>query len=153
MEENEDGRVFGLSREQLLGFNQGIVEEFRANEGRCGGVFEGNPMILLTMTGARSGRTLTTPLTYCADGDDCIVFASAGGSPRHPAWYHNLVAHPEVTIERDTETYAATAVVTSGDDRAAAFDLMVSTMPRFAEYQDQVEREIPVVRLVRTPGG
>lgn len=143
-------RVQGMSTEDVLDFNRQIIDEFRSNEGRCGGMFEGTPMILLTMTGARSGRTLTTPLTYTAGADDdCIVFASAGGSPTHPSWFHNVVAHPDVVVERGAERYEARAVVTEGDDRQDAYDAMVAAVPRFGGYQDAVEREIPVIRLVR----
>ena len=149
----EEHRVLDMTTRDLLAFNQQIITEFRSNEGRCAGMFEGNPMILLTMTGAKSGRALTTPLTYTPDGDDCIIFASAGGSPKHPHWYHNVVAHPDVTVERGTERFAARAVVTEGDERQAAFDKMAAAMPRFAGYQDAVEREIPVIRLVRTGDG
>ena len=140
------------SVQALLDFNRSIIEEFRANDGVCGGPFEGNPMILLTMTGAKSGRELTTPLTYCPTGnndDECIIFASAGGAPKHPNWYHNLLANPNVTIERGTEKYRAQAVVTAGPDRQAAFQKMAEALPRFGEYQDKTERQIPVLRLVR----
>ncbi len=149
MTENEHAVLGFTSTEDLLAFNQGIAEEFRANGGQCGGMFEGNPMILVTMTGAKSGRRLTTPLTYCADGDDCIVMASAGGSPEHPQWYFNLAATPAVTIERGAETYDAVAVLTEGDDRQAAYDAMTAALPRFADYQAGVEREIPIFRLTR----
>ena len=137
------------SKEALLDFNRQIVAEFRANGGKCGGQFEGNPMVLVTMIGAKSGRELISPLSYWADGDDCIIFASAGGSPAHPAWYFNLVANPDITVERGEEKYQATAVLTEGEARQASFDKMVSAMPRFADYQASVDREIPVFRLVR----
>ncbi len=133
----------------LLDFNRRIIEEFRANGGRCGGRFEGNPMILLTMAGGKSGRSLTTPLSYCADGDDCIIFASAGGAPKHPNWYHNIVANADVVIERGQEKYAAKAVLTEGAERQEAFRKMVAAMPRFGDYQEQTDHEIPVFRLVR----
>ena len=130
----QEHTVLGFaSTADLLSFNQGVTAEFRANGGRCGGPFEGNPMILMTMTGARSGRSLTTPLTYCADGDDCLVMASAGGSPHHPQWYFNLVANPGITVERGTETYDALAILTSGDQRQAAYDRMTTALPRFAD--------------------
>lgn len=154
MSDTDEGTgVLGFpSVKALLEFNRSIIAEFRANGGVCGGPFEGNPMILLTMTGAKSGRELTTPLTYCPDGDNddaCIIFASAGGAPKHPNWYHNLMANQNVTIERGTETYTAKAVFTAGADRQAAFERMAQAMPRFAEYQEKTEREIPVIRLVR----
>ena len=140
----------GMEDSQVLSFNEAIIDEFRANEGRCGGMFEGNPMLLMTMTGARSGRRLTSPLTYHLLDGDWIVFASAGGHPRHPAWYHNITANPDVTLEVGTESFAATASVLSGDERTRAFDAMCTAMPRFGDYQASVEREIPVIRLRRS---
>lgn len=141
--------MMGMTNEQVLEFNSGVIEEFRANGGICGGHFEGNPMLLLTMTGAKSGRQLISPLTYHAHGDDFIVMASAGGSPKHPAWYFNLVAQPEVTVEVGRERFAATATVTEGEERAQVLASMVEAMPRFGEYQDAVEREIPIFKLSR----
>ncbi|MGI9326346.1 MAG: nitroreductase family deazaflavin-dependent oxidoreductase [Pseudomonadales bacterium] len=147
----KDAAVLGFaSVKELLTFNKSIIEEFRANNGVCGGRFEGNPMILLTMTGAKSGRELTTPLSYCADGDECIIFASAGGSPKHPNWYFNIVANMDVTVERGGEKYAAKAVLTTGEERELAFNKMVTELPRFGEYQENTDRQIPVFRLVRS---
>lgn len=140
----------GMEDSQVLSFNEQIISEFRANEGRCGGMFEGNPMLLLTMTGARSGRRLTSPLTCHQLDGDWIVFASAGGHPRHPEWYHNITANPDVTLEVGTESFAATATELSGDERTRAFDAMCTAMPRFGDYQASVEREIPVIRLRRS---
>ena len=149
MTDSNDTPLGFASTDDLLQFNRSVIEEFRANEGRCGGPFEGNPMILLTMTGAKSGRKITVPLSYCADGDDCIVMASAGGSPRHPQWYFNLKGDPVVTVERGTESYAATATTTSGTDRDDALELMTKALPRFADYVAATAREIPVIRLAR----
>jgi len=92
-------------------WNTKIIEEFRANAGRVGGPFEGAPMVLLTSTGARSGRPHTTPLVPLVEGARVYVFASMGGAPKHPAWYFNLLANPDVTVERGTEKYAAKAAV------------------------------------------
>ncbi len=124
----------GMQDSQVLSFNEQIIAEFRENEGRCGGMFEGNPMLLLTMTGARSGRQLTSPLTYHEFDGDWIVFASAGGHPSHPAWYHNVTANPQVTVEIGTESFAATAAELSGVERTQAFDAMCDAMPRFGDY-------------------
>ena len=135
--------------EMLLDYKRSVVEEFRANKGKCGGGFEGNPMLLLTVTGARSGRRLTSPLSYTPLDDDFIVFASAGGQPTHPQWYFNLVANPGVEIEVGTESFAATATVLEGDERERAYTAMTTALPRFGEYQAAVEREIPVIRLRR----
>jgi len=92
-------------------FNKKVIAEFRENDGVCGGPFEGAPMILVTMTGAKSGRELCSPLVYSSDGDDAIIIASMGGAPKHPNWYHNLVANPAVTVEIGTAKYEATAVL------------------------------------------
>ena len=149
MSEEEETVALGMTRAQLLAFNAGVVEEFRANDGVCGGPFEGNDMILLTMTGAKSGRELVSPLTYHPYEGDFVVMASAGGAPNHPAWYFNLVAHPDITAEVGNERFAATAVLTSGEDRQAVYDSMTAAMPRFGDYQAGVEREIPMFRIVR----
>ncbi len=143
--------MHGLTREQTLAFNASVIETFRANGGEMpdGHPMHGNPTLLLTMTGARSRRTLTSPLTYTADGDAYIVMASAGGSPTLPAWAHNLRANADVELEVGEERFAARAVETEGAARARAFELMTTTLPRFAEYQASVEREIPLFRLKR----
>ncbi len=143
--------MMGMTNEQVLEFNAGVVEQFRANAGELAdGPLAGNPTLLMTMTGARSGRQLTTPLTFFADGDDFIVMASAGGEPTHPAWYFNLVANPAVELEVGSERFGATAQVTEGEERARVFEAMVAAMPRFGDYQAGVEREIPIFRLRRT---
>ena len=134
-----------------LDFNQQVIEEFRANDGVCGGPFEGMPMILITMTGAKSGRTLTSPLVHSTDGDDPIIIASMGGAPKQPNWYFNLVANPEVTVEVGTETWQGTAVLTEGDERQRLYDAQAAELPIFAEYAEKAApREIPVFRLVRS---
>lgn len=143
--------MHGLTREQTLAVNAGVIETFRANGGVMpeGHPMHGNPTLLLTMTGARSGRTLTSPLTYTPDGEAFIVMASAGGSPTLPAWGHNLRANPDVVLEVGTEAFSATAIETDGDERERAFGLMSDALPRFADYQASVERQIPLFRLVR----
>lgn len=136
----------------FLEFNKGVIEEFRSNDGVCTGPFEGMPMILITMTGAKSGRELCSPLVYSTDGDDAVVIASKGGAPEHPNWYHNLVANPTVTVEIGTEKYEATANLAEGDERKRLFDAQAAKMPQFAEYESSAAehgREIPVFRLVR----
>ena len=138
-----------LSSEQWIEINRNIVEEFRANDGRCGGALTGNPMLLLTTTGARTGEARITPLTYHADGADFIVMASAGGSPVHPAWYRNLAADDDVVVEVGTERFSARAMTEVGSARIEVFDRMVEELPRFADYQRDVEREVPVVRIQR----
>jgi deazaflavin-dependent oxidoreductase (nitroreductase family) len=141
----------GMTQEQTLGFNRDIIDEFRSNGGKCGGRFEGNPMLLLTTTGARSGRTLIFPLTFHAMGDQMIVMASAGGHPKHPSWFHNLVAFPDVTVEVGNETFEATANQMHGEVRTEAFDSMRAAMPRFGGYQESVDRLIPMFAITRAP--
>src|SRR5437899_12872757 len=98
-------------------FNRGIIEEFRTNGGKVGGPFEGAPMILITHTGAKSGKTYTTPLVHTTDGDRLVIIASMGGAPTSPAWFHNLVANPTVEVEVGDERFTATASVAEGDER------------------------------------
>ena len=139
------------SPEERMEINRAVIEEFRANDGVCTGRFEGMPMILITMTGAKSGRELVTPLVYSTDGDDPVIIASMGGAPKNPAWFHNLVANPAVTVEVGADKYAATAVLTSGDERQRLYDQQAAIMPFFAEYAvNAAPREIPVFRLTRS---
>lgn len=133
-------------------FNQRVIAEFRANEGRVGPPFEGAPMVLLTTTGARSGKRRTTPLVYLPDGDRVVVFASKAGAPTNPDWYRNLVANPDVTVEVGAETYKATAVVTEGEERDELFAKQASLAPTFAEYERKTDRVIPVVALEKKDG-
>src|SRR5216683_5441774 len=89
--------------------NQSVIKEFRANQGKVGGPMEAMPILLLTMTGGKTGRTLVRPLCYSHDGDRIVVVASYGGAPRNPPWYHNLVANPLVTVEVGAEKFKARA--------------------------------------------
>jgi deazaflavin-dependent oxidoreductase (nitroreductase family) len=130
-------------------FNRNLIEEFRTNNGTVTGVFENAPLLLLTTTGAKSGRRHTTPLVYTRDGDRLVIIASKGGAPVHPAWYHNVVATPVVTIELPNETFNARATVATGEERSRLFDAQAALMPAFNEYQQKTEREIPVIVLER----
>ncbi|WP_166427662.1 nitroreductase family deazaflavin-dependent oxidoreductase [Nonomuraea mesophila] len=130
-------------------FNKQVIDEFRANEGRVGGMFEKAHLLLLTTTGARSGKPSTSPLMYLPDGDRQVVIASAGGGDRHPAWFHNLRAHPKVTVEVGSETFEAEAVAVEGEERDQLYARMVAQAPQFAEYEAKTTRRIPVVALVR----
>ncbi len=135
-----------------LAFNQGVIDEFRSNEGACGGPFKGAPMVLITMTGAKSGRELCSPLVYSRAGDDVVIIASKGGAPEHPNWYHNLVANPSVTVEIGTDKWQAAAHLTEGDERKRLFDAQAAQMDNFTEYEKsatEAGRVIPVFRLVR----
>ncbi|MEU4426525.1 nitroreductase/quinone reductase family protein [Actinoplanes sp. NPDC024001] len=134
-------------------FNTPVIEQFRANHGVVGGMFEGARLLLLTTTGARTGQPHTVPLGYLPDGGErTLVIASAGGSPRHPAWYHNLLANPVATVEDGTFTYEATADVLTGADRDAAFARAVEQDPGWAEYETTSGRTLPVVALTAIPG-
>lgn len=128
-------------------FNRRIIEEFRANAGVVGGGFAGAPMVLLHTVGARSGAQRVNPLVTLPQGDDLVVFASAGGAPAHPAWFHNLVANPEVTVEVGAETKRMRAHVAEGAERDRLYALQVQRMPAFADYERNTERTIPVVVL------
>ncbi|MEU7294867.1 nitroreductase/quinone reductase family protein [Streptomyces exfoliatus] len=139
-------------------FNQQVIEEFRANGGRVGGMFEGAALLLLTTTGARSGRAHTNPAVYVRDGARLLVFASNAGGPKHPAWFHNLSADPYVTVELGTaegtvERFGATAVVTEGQERDRLYAEQADRDPGFAAYQAATDRTIPVVALHRVDLG
>jgi len=131
-------------------FNQAVIEEFRANHGKVGGGFEGMPMVLLTTTGAKSGLSRTNPLAALVDGDHLYVIASKAGAPTHPDWYHNVLATPEVEVEFGDETFAATAVPVSREERDRLYALQVQRVPGFGDYEKSTDRVIPVVELVRS---
>ncbi|MCP2342808.1 nitroreductase/quinone reductase family protein [Actinomadura rupiterrae] len=130
-----------------MDFNRQIIEEFRAHRGRVGGMFEGARLVLLTTTGARTGRPHTVPVGFLPDPGRLLVIASAGGADRHPAWFHNLVAHPRVTVETGPFTLEADAVVLDGEERAQIWERAVESDPGWAEYQKKTARVIPVVAL------
>jgi deazaflavin-dependent oxidoreductase (nitroreductase family) len=131
------------------GFNNRLIEEFRANGGKVGGMFAGAPLLLLTTTGAKSGQARVAPLVYTTDGDRLVVIASKGGAPTNPDWYHNLIANPEATVELGNETFPARASVMEGAERDRLFEKQAKQMPNFAEYQRSTQRRIPVVVLNR----
>jgi len=133
-------------------FNDGVVEQFRANGGVVPGRWGDRPLLLLTTTGARSGRPRTTPLFFSTDGDRLVVIASKGGEPTHPDWYHNLLAHPEATVELGRETFPVRATVAAGAERRRLFDQHAALMPFFAEYERNATRSIPVMVLTRVMG-
>lgn len=130
-------------------WNAKIIEEFRSNDGKVGGMFAGAPMVLLTTTGAKSGKRRINPLVALPEDDRLFVFASYGGSPKHPDWFHNVVAHPDVVVEYGGERFPATARVLEGDERNRVYARQASLRPNFAEYQEKTTRVIPVVELVR----
>lgn len=130
-------------------FNRGVIAEFRANAGIVGGPFAGAPMILVTHTGAKSGKEHTTPLVYSKDGDAVVIIASKAGAPDDPQWYRNMVANPAVKVEIGTESYAAAAREAKGDERDRLYAAQAATMPNFDEYAAKTTRTIPVIVLDR----
>ena len=128
-------------------FNTQVIHEFRANGGSVGGPFEGAPLLLLHHRGAQSGTERVTPLVYLADGERYLIFASKGGAPENPAWFHNLKAHPDTKIEVGAQTLAVTAQELTGEERDRLYDRQAAAMPNFREYQDKTSRKIPVVAL------
>lgn len=134
----------------MTDWNQQIIEEFRTNEGRVGGNFEGRTLLLLHHTGAKTGTERINPLAYQRLSDDSVaIFASKGGSPTTPDWFYNLVAHPDVKVEIGTETFSARARVAEGAEREAIWERQKSAWPAFADYEEKTTgiREIPVVVL------
>ena len=134
----------------LQEYNRQVIEEFR--EKRSKGQVEDRPRLLLTTIGARSGQPRTTPMMYIRDGDRLLVVASNAGAQRHPDWYRNLVAHPEVTVEVRAEIYEAMARVIEGAELQQVWARIVGQYPFFADHQAKITRQIPVIALERTDG-
>jgi deazaflavin-dependent oxidoreductase (nitroreductase family) len=130
-------------------WNEKIIAEFRANEGKVGGNFEGAPLLLLHSTGARTGKERVNPMMYQSVGDSCAVFASKAGADANPDWFHNLKANPEARIEVGTETLEVTARVLSAEERAPIWEEQKARYPGFADYEVKTDRVIPVVMLDR----
>src|SRR5438445_9351881 len=126
-------------------FNAKIIDEFHANGGRVGGMFEGTTLLLLHHVGAKSGKPRINPLVYERDGDRYVIFASKAGAPTNPDWYHNLKAHPEVKIEVGTETIEVRAEEVTGAERDKIYKRQSSLYPQFAQYQQKTKRTIPVI--------
>jgi deazaflavin-dependent oxidoreductase (nitroreductase family) len=130
-------------------WNEKIIAEFRANEGKVGGNFEGAPLLLLHSTGARTGKERVNPMMCQAVGDSFAVFASKAGADTNPDWFHNLKANPEARIEVGTETLEVTARVLSAEERAPIWEEQKARYPGFADYEGKTDRVIPVVMLDR----
>ncbi len=136
--------------ERPPGFDADIIEQFRANGGRIvHGPFAGRTLLLLTTIGAKSGRPSTKPLGFTRDGDRYVVIASKGGAPTNPAWYHNLVANPRVTVEVGSERFEARATVAEGAERERLYAQQAAAIPVFGKYREMTTRRIPVVVLER----
>ena len=134
-------------------WNDTIIAEFRENQGKVGGYFEGAPMILIHHIGAKSGTERVSPLVYLPDGEDMVIAATKGGHPSHPDWYHNLKAHPRITVEvgveDGTNTFTVEAVEVTGADRDQLWRRLVELRPGFADYETKTTRVFPMFRLRR----
>ncbi len=136
-------------------WNQRVIAEFRANEGRVGGSFEGAPMILVHHVGRKSGKEYVSPLVYLpgeGDDDSMYIFGSKAGAPDHPDWYRNITAAGQATVEVGGSTFPVTVTEVTGEQRDRLFAEQVRRMPGFGEYEQKTQgiRKIPVVRLTRS---
>ena len=130
-------------------YNSELIENFRATREATGNPLDGRALLLLTTTGARTGLPRVTPLVAISTGGRLFIVASAGGSQFNPAWYHNLLANPEVTVEYGPDTFQAIASQVTDADRPALWAEVVRQFPFYAEYQAQVARKIPLLELTR----
>lgn len=128
-------------------WNRQTIEEFRANKGKVGGFWEGRPLLLITTTGAKSGQPRTNPVMYMREGHHLYIFGSKAGAHTHPHWYHNLLAHPKVTVELGDEKFHAIAKPVTGEERDKIYAKWSGLYPQFREYQEKTTRKIPVIEL------
>ena len=135
---------------EATSYNDSIVREFRAHAGQVGGEWAGTPLILVHHVGARSGTERVTPLgCFPLDDGRYAVAASSGGSPQHPAWYHNLKAHPRITVEAGAETFTAVAQELDDTARAELWPVLVARYPTLGQHQAKTTRQVPVFILTR----
>ena len=134
----------------MADWNQGVIDEFRANGGRVGGMFEDRPLLLLHHTGARTGTRRVNPLIYQDVGQDYAIFASKAGADTNPDWFHNLVANPRTDVEVGAETVGVRARIALGDERDRIWSRQKREQPQFVEYEANTSRVIPVIVLKRT---
>ena len=132
-------------------WNKQVIEEFRANGGKVGGMFEGRTLLLLHTVGAKSQQPRVNPVACVKDSDRLVVIASKGGAPTNPDWYYNLVANPSASVEVGTEQFKVRATVAEEPERTHLYQQMVAVMPGFAEYEQKTTRKIPVIVLTRQP--
>jgi deazaflavin-dependent oxidoreductase (nitroreductase family) len=132
-------------------YNAKVIDQFRANEGRVGGIWEGTPLLLLHHIGAKSGVSRVSPVGYMLDEPRYLIFASNGGALSNPDWYHNLKAQPDTRIEVGGETIDVVAEEATGEDRERLFARGVERFPDLAKHARKTERVIPVIVL--TPLG
>jgi len=132
---------------ERIDYNQRNIEEFRANDGKVGGRFEGKTLLLLHTTGAKTGKERVNPVAYVRDSERYVVIASKGGAPTNPGWYYNILAHPRLTVEVGTETFQVDAKVAEEPERTHLYNKMVEMMPGFDDYRRKTDRIIPVIVL------
>jgi deazaflavin-dependent oxidoreductase (nitroreductase family) len=130
-------------------FNRDLIKDIRANGKATSGPFLGREVLVLTTKGARSGEVRETPLVFTRDGDHMVIVASKGGAPTHPSWYHNLVKHPEVTIEAGKDRFKARAHIADGDEYERLYTQHADINPGFHDYRKKTTRKIPVIVLER----
>jgi deazaflavin-dependent oxidoreductase (nitroreductase family) len=130
-------------------FGQEHVDRYQETDGAEGHDWQGTTVLLLTTTGRRSGKARTTPLIYQESDGDPVIVASLGGAPKHPNWYHNLQADPEVQVQIRGEKFTARARTATAEEKPALWKLMAAAWPAYDEYQTKTDREIPVVILER----
>jgi deazaflavin-dependent oxidoreductase (nitroreductase family) len=131
-------------------FNTGLIKDLRTHGGKAtSGPFSGRDVLILTTTGAKSGEVRENPLVYTRDGNHLVIVASKGGAPTHPAWYHNLVTHPDVTVEVGTDKFKARAHVPQGEEYERLYTQHADINPTFHEYRKKTSRKIPVIVLER----
>jgi deazaflavin-dependent oxidoreductase (nitroreductase family) len=131
-------------------FTESVIAEFRANNGRVGGDLADTPVLLIHHLGARTGSERVTPLAYSSQPEGRLVIAASnGGLPRHPAWYHNLKAHPTIVIELGTETFTVLAEEVTGAARADLWPKLAAASPTLGEFQAKTARRIPLFTLTR----
>jgi len=128
-------------------WNGKMIDEFRANAGKVGQLFEGVPILLLHHRGAKTGTERINPLAYRRDGDNYVIFASKAGAPTNPDWYHNVQANPESEIEVGTDKVSVRARVAQDDERERLWELQKKEFPGFADYEQKTSRQIPVIVL------
>jgi deazaflavin-dependent oxidoreductase (nitroreductase family) len=134
----------------MADYNKALIDDLRAHGGHASnGIWVGRDVLILTTTGAKSGTPRETPLAYTRDGDRIIIVASKGGAPTNPAWYHNILANPRVTVEVEGKRFEATAMVAEGPERRRLYDQHAAVHPSFREYEARTDRVIPVVILQR----
>ena len=147
-------RVSTFMDRTYLDFNRSLIDDIRAHAGQpSGGPFKGRNMVILTTRGAKSGEIRENPLVYSTDGDKIVIIASKGGAPTHPSWYHNLVAHPDVTVEIGGEKFKAHAHVAGDAEYERLYQQHASLNPAFHDYRKKTSRKIPVVVLEKLGKG